>query len=475
LPIPQAFKKHIGLLLILIAYVVVAGLFALRTPPWQAPDEPAHYNYAAQVTRSGCCPTIEVGDWDSAYLDQLKAARFAPELLGRLDTIQYEDHQPPLYYLLQSVVYKLTNGSLIAMRLFSAFLGMGTIACAYFIARLLLPERPQVALGAAALVAFLPQQVAILASVNNDSLAGLEIGLTLLATLLYLKGQDTIYRVPTVVVLGVLCGLGLLTKVSTLFLVGVVAVAILLKWWQQKPLPPTPSPYTERGSKTSQYPSLNALLHNLLIFAVPVVILGGIWWLHSINVYGFPDIFGLRRHDLVVTDQARTADLIAQIGFTDYFSRALQTTFNSFWGQFGWMALPLPGWMYPVFLVLLLVGGGGLVLTPPPWPTGSDTLPVYGEGKKLRRQGWIILGLTAVLAVLAYLYYNSVFLQLQGRYLFAGIIPFAIGMALGVDGWRRLLLRNIPSARWLTTGVFLLLIPLDIYLILRVIEPLLQP
>src|SRR5688572_4395090 len=124
---PQTLKKYIGLMFILMAYIVVAGLFALHTPPWQAPDEPAHYNYAAQVAQSSCCPTIELGDWDSDYLDQLKGARFAPELLGRLDSVQYEDHQPPLYYLLQSLVYKLTDGSLIAMRLFSALLGMGTI------------------------------------------------------------------------------------------------------------------------------------------------------------------------------------------------------------------------------------------------------------------------------------------------------------------------------------------------------------
>ncbi len=451
------FKKHIGLLLILIAYGVVAGLFALRTPPWQAPDEPAHYNYAAQVAQAGCCPTIDVGDWDSAYLDQLKAAHFSPELLGKIDTIQYEDHQPPLYYLMQSLVYKVTDGSLIAMRLFSALLGMGTIACAYFIARLLLPERPQVASGAAALVAFLPQHVAILASVNNDSLAGVEIGLTLLTTLLYLRGQDRIYRVPTVLVLGILCGLGLLTKVSTLFLLGVVAVAILLKWWTT----------SEKNERTQ---SIVSLIRTLVIFAVPVIILGGIWWLHSINVYGFPDIFGLRRHDLVVTDQARTADLIAQIGFGGYFSRALETTFNSFWGQFGWMALPLPGWMYPIFLLLLLVGGSGLMIEIIRGRSG-----VADNASRWQIQGWMILSLTAFLAVLAYLYYNSVFLQLQGRYLFTGIIPFAIGMALGVDGWRRRLLQKMPAAQWLTVGVFLLLIPLDIYLILRIIEPLLRP
>jgi len=479
-PIPSATEFSVLspqswiLLFILAAYVAVASLFAIRTPPWQAPDEPAHYNYAAQVARMGCCPVIEVGDWDSAYLDQLKSARFAPDLLGRLDTIQYEDHQPPLYYLLQSLVYNVTSGSLVAMRLFSALLGVGTILCTYAIARLLLPERPPVALGAAALVAFLPQHIAVLASVNNDALAGLVIGLTLWLTVLYLRGTDTINRFPTPFVLGVVVGVGLLTKVSTLFLVGVVAVAIVLQWWRQKPLPPTAfaSPYTERGSKTNRYPSLYTLLHRLLIFALPALVLSGAWWLHNIGLYGFPDVFGLRRHDVVVADQARMADLIAQVGLGGYLSRALETTFNSFWGQFGWMALPLPGWLYPIFLALLVAGGSGLILTPPP---NRIRVPVYGEGESWRRDGWIVLALAAALAVMAYLYYNTVFLQLQGRYLFSGIIPFAVGVALGVDRWRSRLLGRMRAAQWLTPALFLLLVPLDIYLILRVIEPLLRP
>ena len=54
------------LALILIAYFIVGGLFAVYTPAWQAPDEPAHYNYILQVAHEGCCPKIELGDWDSA-------------------------------------------------------------------------------------------------------------------------------------------------------------------------------------------------------------------------------------------------------------------------------------------------------------------------------------------------------------------------------------------------------------------------
>ncbi|MCB0131202.1 MAG: hypothetical protein KDD78_10145, partial [Caldilineaceae bacterium] len=33
------------LVLILAAYVLLGALYAINTPAWQAPDEPAHYNY----------------------------------------------------------------------------------------------------------------------------------------------------------------------------------------------------------------------------------------------------------------------------------------------------------------------------------------------------------------------------------------------------------------------------------------------
>jgi hypothetical protein len=99
LPRPSSFIPHrFFFAATLLGYLIVGALYAALTPAWQSPDEPAHYNYVAQVARNGCCPKIEPGDWDSRYMEELKGARFLPELLDRLDTIQYEDHQPPLYY-----------------------------------------------------------------------------------------------------------------------------------------------------------------------------------------------------------------------------------------------------------------------------------------------------------------------------------------------------------------------------------------
>jgi 4-amino-4-deoxy-L-arabinose transferase-like glycosyltransferase len=458
------------------AYLLVAGLFAVVTPPWQAPDEPAHYNYIAQVANNRCCPVIEVGDWNQAYLSQLTSQRFAPHLLTDLDRLQYEDHQPPLYYLLASLVFKLTDGSLLGLRLFSALMGLAVVWSTYAIGRALYPERPWIGLGAAALVAFLPQHVATLASVNNDGLAEGVIGVTMLATVLYLKRDDeasdrtrramSLQRMPFI--LGVLVGIGFLTKASTLLLAAIVPLAIVLKWWDER---------AHVGDVGTQHAvSLQTLITRLALFAIPALLLGAIWWARNVGVYGWPDFLGLRQHDLVVADQLRTVDFIAENGWQAYLSRAFGETFNSFWGQFGWMALPMPAWTYGVIQVLLLLVASGWVIEVAvlrrrrefPTPSGSN------------RSAWIILNMTALLSLLAYVYYNTEFVQHQGRYLFPGLIPFALWMALGVDAWRRLIFENgrkamWPYPQWLAPVAFLPLALLDVYLALRVIAPGLSP
>ncbi len=392
--------------LLLIAYGVVGALYAVRTPDWQVPDEPAHYNYVAQVATNGCCPVLEPGDWDSAYLETIKGARFAPEALGNFAAIQYEDHQPPLYYLLASVVFKLSDGSLTVLRLFSVLIGAGVVAGAYATARALLPDQPQIALGAAGLVAFIPQHMAMLAAVNNDGLAELIVALTLWGVVVYLKTNRV-----RVWWLGALVGIGLLTKVSTLFLVGLVPLAVVAKWWINRKNDPTPpnsgrgasTPVSNRRSDVGQADENSSilakptdavagsgwtpLLRDLIAFALPVLLLGGAWWLRDVSLYGFPDIFGLARHNAVVVGQPRTADLIAREGWGAYLSEGIQTTFESFWGKFGWMNFGLPGWAYPAILIALGAAGVGLVIRarrhPVPlsiWRGGTEAIPASCVG-----------------------------------------------------------------------------------------------
>jgi 4-amino-4-deoxy-L-arabinose transferase-like glycosyltransferase len=463
--------------LILIVYLALGVLYAIRTPDWQAPDEPAHYNYVAQVSANGCCPVIEVGDWDSAYLEELKNARFAPELLGELPAIQYEDHQPPLYYLIGSVVFRLTNGSLLALRLMSVVFGAGAILCAYWIGRALFADRIGVALGAAAFVAFIPQRIAMMSAVNNDGLAELIIGAALLGFVIYAQGG----RVKAWH-LGVIAAIGLLTKVSTIFLVGLIPLGIVGKWW-----------FERKGGGEKQPSSFNGVLE-LILFAVPVLIIGGVWLARNAGVYGFPDVLGLGAHNIAVADQQRTADLVTQIGFGAYLQRAWETTFNSFFGQLGWMGYPLPGWCYALILIMLAVALIGWIVSLFPLPSPDRTprpfyVPELIAGRKLIH---IIITVAALLALAQYVYYNLEFLQHQGRYLYPGLISLALWLALGVDAWGRLLgmalaaehsegeTSSAAERRWAyllnfaAPAVFAALIPINVFVIWRIL-PLLAP
>jgi len=474
--IPDTLIERTLLALIFIGYSVIAALFAIRTPAWQTPDEPAHYNYVAQVASQGCCPVIQAGDWDSPYLEQLKAARFAPELLTRFDTIQYEDHQPPLYYLIQALVYRLSDGSLVVMRLVSAAFGLGIIACAWAIPRRLLPDQPQVALGTAAFVAFLPQHVALLASVNNDSLAWLLVAVLIWLTVRYILGD----RIP-VWGLGLLMGIALLTKLSAIFMVGVIGLAILLRQASSLQRPASSQNNDRSNSKPLAISyQLSAMSKAWAAFLLPTLLLGGIWWARNVSVYGFPDVFGLREHDRIVADQLRTSTFMAENGVQGYWSHALRTTFTSFWGQFGWMGLPLWDWLYTLLLVVTAVLVVGLVIRKKLsaisyQPSAADEARLVPSLLTVGRLAWLLLALCALLAALQYGYYNLEFLQLQARYMFTGLVPFGIGLALGMEAWRGWLLGRWAWTRWLTPMPFLLLALLDAYLILRVIEPLLRP
>lgn len=437
---------------ILAAYLLAGALFAINTPAWQAPDEPAHFNYVRQVVENGCCPRIKAGDWQGEYHQLLTTVKFAPEHLEDLHTIQYEDHHPPLYYLLASIVFKLSGGDLTMLRLLSVALGAFTVILSCFISRRLFPRQPQIALAVMALVAFLPQHLAMMSAVNNDALAEAIVAVGLLWILRCLQGED----IPTWQ-LGIIAGLALLCKITIYFLALLFPLAILLRW------------------RKSESP-IATLLRDLAIFAAVALLIGGGWWLRNISVYDFPDFLGLGAHDAVVSDQLRTADHIARGGWGTYLEQILTVTFNSFWGQFGWMALPLDsvlgGWIYRGFGLYTLAGISGLMLSL--WSLRAKLASAqFADGPS--RNIITVFVANVALVLLAYVYYNIEFVQWQGRYLFPALIPIALGLVAGLDAWRDKLLGRWNRSRWLIVGAIFCLFPLDLYLLFRVIVPGLSP
>ncbi len=400
--------------LILTAFLLVGALFALLTPDWQAPDEPAHYNYISQLAE-GNLPIIEPGDYDQDYQNMVISSGFDTQF--SVDPFRYEDYQPPLYYLLLTPVFLALGGRLEALRLASLLLGVGVVLLTYLIAIRIFPDRKWLALIAAAFVAFLPQHVAMLASVNNDSLAELLIAgmLLLLVSIILASGEVTEAGKKSEVkawkwlLLGVLLGLGFITKVTVYIFVPVIALALV---------------WLYRGNWRS-------LWRGVLMVFVPAMAIGLVWWIRNIAAYDALDPLGTLAHNRVVVGQPRTEEWIDVFGFSYLLKNLIQTTFQSFWGQFGWMGVPMPRWVYLPLLLFTVTICSGLV-----WLLVQKRKPaveITDDGGKHRNLALVttIFVSLFLLSLLAYIGYNITFVQHQGRYLFSALIPISLGVAVG--------------------------------------------
>lgn len=419
---------NITLVFILIAYLALGAAYALQTPAWQAPDEPAHYNYIKFIAQNRALPVLQMGDYDQAYNEEFTRTPHNIASLS-IDPLRYENYAPPLYYLLAAPIYALTDGWITAIRLLSVVLGGALVAAAYLIGAEAYPDQLPLALGGAAFVAFVPQHLAMMSAVNNDSLSEFLIALVVLQSMRLFRFRRIANR--TLVLLGVTLGLGLLTKATFYYTAVPIAFIALILYSRRYAL------------RLTQY---------VFVFA-PALSIGALLWIRNLVVYGGLDVMGLARHNAVVVGQPATAQWLIDYGVGGLLQRFLATTCRSFWGQFGWMSTPMPDREYLILGLLSVVALIGwvwwLIQGMKDAPGGP---PLHGNGhgqgggmKRLTPQA-IILILLFVLTLGGYLYYNLTFVQHQGRYLFPALIP--IGLAFAIGWWQILEKFKEWIARW---------------------------
>jgi hypothetical protein len=414
------------LLVIVLAYAGLGALYALRTPAWQAPDEPAHYNYVRYVAEEGRLPVLAPGDYPAAYLEEIKARRFPADM--SIAPLRYEAHQPPLYYLLAAGVYRLAAWAgaptLLALRLFSVLLGALGLLAGYRALRLLFPADPLIPLGALALAGALPQHVAMTAAVNNDVLAEALVALCVWRALAIAPRGGVArdgWAPRRAVGLGLLLGLAFLTKMQS-YVGWAVAGWVMAQDAAQDALRDgaTRATWRARAGRLLRYGGI--AVGTALVVALP-------WLARNAAIYGLGDPLAMARHDLVVRGQPTTAALVAAEGYGGLAVSFLRTTFRSFWGQFGWMGVPLDGRLYQALGMLTGLAGLGLLLGIVRARRGEGTAP-WPRGAAAVLAVWI--GVTT----LGYLWWNLRYVQHQGRYLFPAIL--ALG-AVGTLGLREAL------------------------------------
>ncbi|BDI31425.1 hypothetical protein CCAX7_34760 [Capsulimonas corticalis] len=414
-PAPFSMTRGLWAMLfgVLALFVVLAVAYSQVTPAGVAEqhnaDENAHIAYV-QTLASGHLPVFKVGGAD------------------------YEAHQPPLYYVLAAPAYLATRGAdaatqARAMRLVSIVIGALIVLVAFFCTREILPRAPGAALAVAAFIALLPGFLAISASVTNDTLTMLVIGVGLFLTARLARWSQTedvadksklLYQEAALI--GLVLGLGVLTKTLTAPLFPTVIFAFLLLAY---------------GKRLTGQQALVSV-----VISCGVGVLVALPWLMRNNaLYGDPIASHLFQTAFNDTRFTMTADIMMRVfgGFNDYLRVVFQWAFASYWGGFDsmrafWGLDPHkkgpnfgrgPAEIYTVLALICLAAVIGLA---------RGVKSVKGDGAATAMLG-ACAALTAF-TLIAFMQFNLTYFQCQGRYWYPAVYPLTLFF---VAGWRGLL------------------------------------
>jgi hypothetical protein len=229
---------------LLFLYVGLALWYSTVIPLGEASDEVPQYTYVRYLiqNRRLSSTTAEHESFQSPLYYVLAAVltsriQDAPNSPFRVQAnadYDPEDSRSPKNLLLHSTAeawpYRGWALAWHSVRLLSIVFGTVTIWAVFELGRVLFPSEPGVALFMAALMAFTPQFLFMSAVVNNDSAATTFSALILwqvAAALHQSRDKQPTWLRQRSVILGLLLGLGLLSKTNLLALVPVVALALL--------------------------------------------------------------------------------------------------------------------------------------------------------------------------------------------------------------------------------------------------------
>jgi hypothetical protein len=150
----------------MLAFLTLAGVQAVAIRPYLPPDELYHVGYAATVL-GGRLPTLTT---------PVPAGRVPLMPADGKPRRVYVANHPPLFYVLSAVPLWLgeqlggARAGFLAARLLSTSLAAAGLVMVAWLALLLVPGRPRVAVGAAWLAALLPSLPHVAAFIYNDGL-----------------------------------------------------------------------------------------------------------------------------------------------------------------------------------------------------------------------------------------------------------------------------------------------------------------
>ena len=459
--LPHCSLSHRSLshcsLFIVSLFIVLGTVYSVVVPPFEASDEKWHYPMVKYIADRWSLPVQEPGvetPWrqegsqpplyyflgalatcwiDTSDMETIRhinphvAPGATPD--GNVNLVV---HDPAL----ESFPWRGTVLAVHIVRLLSVLMGAAAVYLTYLIVREVLPDRPALALAAAAIHAFTPMYVFISGSVNNDNLV---VPLCSLALLMMIRIANGEWRMADrgllwrYLALGVVLGLAALTKGSALGLIPLALLASLITTWHAI----LSSRSAIRNSQFAIRILLLVIGHLSLVISTALAV-SGWWYLRNLRLYS--DLTSLNTFTAILGTRDVPADLTQ-------LWRERGSFLAGYWGNFGGLNVPLPAWAYTILNALLVIAAIGLLLTilrtalrslSPPLPLSPAPLLLcllWGLGVFIPWIGW------------ARATWSS-----QGRLVFPAISVWSLLLVLGLSSW---LPRRLFIVHW-SLVIFLL-------------------
>ena len=347
----RIIKQHCGIALILAAFLALGITYSVITPLFEAPDELQHY---ARIKRlAEAMGLIQLDPIVSQLAHQQRYQQPLYHLLGALATFWDDAGDMPqllwfnphadigvakadgnvnllIHTSEERFPYRGTSLGVHALRFLSVLMGTGTVLITYLIALEIFPQRQYLALGAAAVNAFIPQFLFISGAVNNDNLVTILSSIILWLLIPLMERPISAKRS---VLLGIIIGLATLTKVNSLGLLPLAVLVVAVSSYRQR--------------------SVKVFISRTALLLVATALVSGWQFVRNWQRYGDPTALQMFLNTLAPRHpQPTLRQLMAEWG--DYG--------QSFWGLFGLGNVPLGTPVYRILDILALLGALGILI-----------------------------------------------------------------------------------------------------------------
>ncbi len=427
----SSWRGHWPLGLLLFVFVALASFYNVANPIFEAPDELWHFQFVRLLAAGDGLPVLQE-DPEQNVAGQEGGQPPLYHLLAALaissiDTGDFKSVSVPSPYLQhigpgpnvvvhsarEDFPYRGTTLAVHVDRLLSTIIGAGTVLLTYLLAIEALNGKKRLSLGAAAVVAFIPEFLFLSASINNDNLIIMESALALYLSVRALNRGLGPFGV---LALGLTLAAAPLTKVSGVALAPLAFSAFGLRAWRERSFAP---------------------LRPILLLAPMAAAAAGWWFFRNWSLYGDP--LGLKMFIAAAGGDTPVLTL-------DRLWAEAHGIWVSTWALFGWSSIEASPPFYVLYAAICLIGGLGLIRLA---RNGER-----GEGVVSRSLGVVLVLWTLTFMALVAQYMRMIS-GMQGRLFFPALPAIAV---LLIAGMGEMMPRGLER-RWTAALAAVLFVP----------------